>query len=1397
MKELYSKNDGERLLGLFRQLSYFDVEETRVNERVDVDPLVYVYSNIISRGLPTYSTIYLEKEFSRIFQKTHLYEKGRDKEYDEFRHTVSYLKHDFEKEFIRLMFRSLHIVDPRFSGESVQRGDLIPSFEFGSAAKEANGFERNFERDFFHSVSSELIGKHAFQHLKGQQCLETLKRFSHDEFGELEKIINGAIDSFSERNIDFVYEFPCVQSTAKIEGFVVEIDGRQHDEDGQKRYDDLRDDAIKKSNRGAYRIKTKEFHNFSEVEDMKQLKADSRNSFVLTNEYNFNKPIFKEPDGLDSMQFALSPIAVARIQKVILEQIKKGVLKLDSDTWKIGIIERDIPCAHLAVNDFEITFGHLFALEGNSKKLPKIELSVFNSAEFKNCKLALLGPNLEMSDASNFVGDVLIDISILLKSSLRHKPVRNERVSNYIQVYSSNYIESKRYFDTDSLVEYKNAPKTLDDASSEHLSFFLQTFSRYKEFRKGQVEIINHALKCNSVIGLLPTGGGKSMTYQICSLLQPGITIVIDPIKSLMQDQYEGLLGLMIDAAQFINSSIRIPFIRERRLEKLEKGECLINFVSPERLQIKRFRDTLLNMHSENKVYFSYCVIDEAHCVSEWGHDFRTAYLKLGQNARKFCKVKSADQTIPIFGLTATASFDVLADVKRELQLEDKNVEKLKDISDRKELNYIIIQSNTSIGMAFSGSELKQAVGKGKQEAVLQFMQNIPFRIEELNKTYETGQDRNIAIEKFQPEDFYSKSRNDNWINAVLVFCPYKKATTNFGVESVANILRKDENYKLATFYSDDDDINANADIFMENQSNFVGNKLNVLVATKAFGMGINKKNVRATIHLNYPSSIEAFVQESGRAGRDIKTAICGIVYSDFPVVDRDIMLGFHSNSFKGIEKDTGVLFELLSEITYPVESSRNSISRYVLENSGVKIFLKLHPEDSSTHLYVKKAYKDQFGCLDLYHDLAFNTDRSDYPKEESEFILGLVRTYLNQFYDNKSNIVDFLRLENEIKPELGIEERLNKVAVGNPVIGDIVVGYRNDRIWKISNYLRCNVADGEGFTEMLVRNASKFTLKPIVFINNLEREFFSFFGRKVKISEEHHEILSKLFDEIRDESDTYKAIFRLSVIKAIDDYEIDYNKKCIYLKINSRKSDEQYKNNLMEYYSRYLSREEVDRRMANLKLAKGNSIIQKCLSDLIEFVYSTIASKRLSALASMEQACIRGIQSPEDMRTSIRTYFDSKYVDELREKTGDGLKHSPEFLWHFMEESEGLVDNLEHLLGSSRRMLDDRPDNPVFILLQCFSLFLLYAEIKDNQLIIKNEDLIITARNEFIRGIGKYEFLGENIEEILKSFKEKILKYNSKLETFISSNEEHIWLKIHSDWLANFNTKYYDNERN
>ena len=237
-----------------------------------------------------------------------------------------------------------------------------------------------------------------------------------------------------------------------------------------------------------------------------------------------------------------------------------------------------------------------------------------------------------------------------------------------------------------------------------------------------------------SVIGLLPTGGGKSLAYQLAAMLQPGICLVIDPIKSLMKDQHDNLKKNQIDACNFINSSLKTRVQKTKETSKLKNGEVLISFVSPERLQMKEFRDTLKEM-KENEIYFSYCVIDEAHCVSEWGHDFRTSYLSLGKNAFEFCKTKNKE-TIPLFGLTATASFDVLSDVQRELSGNNERY-KLKEDSiirfdtvNREELNFEIIDVFADLRDTDSEWRLKEKLGTQKQSKLINLLNSFPFDIQ-------------------------------------------------------------------------------------------------------------------------------------------------------------------------------------------------------------------------------------------------------------------------------------------------------------------------------------------------------------------------------------------------------------------------------------------------------------------------------------------------------------------------------------------------------------------------------------------------------------------------------------------------------------------------------------------
>ena len=381
----------------------------------------------------------------------------------------------------------------------------------------------------------------------------------------------------------------------------------------------------------------------------------SKLNSLLTDSYftilstNFISPLYNNIEGLNSLQLILSPFAIARIQKVFIECLIRYPEYLNKEELNIAVIERDVPCGLLALNDFSVLINNLFNLQGADIKFPKFNLTLYNTSEFENALINSkdkISKNISELAKDTNQYDFVFDISILSRSVFVKEYNFPQKPFNYFLISSAYSSDTIRTVYSSKRIKYNDIVKVIDNNKYEEiesqkniLEYFLRYFFRKIEFRTGQLPILNRILKLQNVIGLLPTGAGKSLTYQLASLLQPGFTIIVDPIKSLMQDQVEGLNNNQIDFCGFLNSSITDPKERKKRMEEISKGYFLFVFISPERFQMDEFRDMLTNMYNSKK-YFSYCVIDEAHCVSEWGHDFRPSYLSLGRNAIKFCKTQ-------------------------------------------------------------------------------------------------------------------------------------------------------------------------------------------------------------------------------------------------------------------------------------------------------------------------------------------------------------------------------------------------------------------------------------------------------------------------------------------------------------------------------------------------------------------------------------------------------------------------------------------------------------------------------------------------------------------------------------------------------------------------------------
>ncbi|MFY4775728.1 DNA helicase RecQ [Metabacillus sp. RGM 3146] len=326
----------------------------------------------------------------------------------------------------------------------------------------------------------------------------------------------------------------------------------------------------------------------------------------------------------------------------------------------------------------------------------------------------------------------------------------------------------------------------------------LQKHYGYSSFREGQDQAIASVLAGTDTLCVMPTGGGKSICYQIPALVFGGTTIVISPLISLMKDQVDALLQLGISAA-YINSSISGKEAAER-LDKAKRGEYKLLYIAPERLESFDFMDHLKMLD------IPMVAIDEAHCISQWGHDFRPSYQRIQR------MVQALPKKPVVLALTATATPKVRVDICRSLTIQEEN----------------------TVLTGFERENLSFSVIKGQDR--LRFL-----------------------------KDFLKKNEKE----AGIIY-----AATRKNVDQLYERLKKD-GIKAGRYHAGMSDADR-----MAEQEDFLQDRTGVMIATSAFGMGIDKSNIRYVVHFQLPKNMESYYQEAGRAGRDGLDSECILLYS-------------------------------------------------------------------------------------------------------------------------------------------------------------------------------------------------------------------------------------------------------------------------------------------------------------------------------------------------------------------------------------------------------------------------------------------------------------------------------------------------------------------------------------
>ncbi|MEA2041245.1 MAG: hypothetical protein U9N85_01660 [Bacteroidota bacterium] len=1334
VKSLFDKTHYKNeIKPLLEKLSQFETSFEFPQNYASIHPQTGVLHNIITRGRTTRPSVYIEELFSIYLKQT---ERTTLSDKINFPFTDSEIKTDAEA--------ALYTVDS--------------NAEYNKRSLRGNRQIYNQE------VINLLVEKtdEAFRHLfiKNKDSFSRIIPKNYTNLTQDE-------ENTANYTPDFIIDLP--KAYRNIKGLIIETDP----EAGQAGMDFL---AIEKKKALAERFQYKYIYIKKEVEEeaVAEFENFTFNDYFDRLKKNFELPLYGNTSGKNAMQYVLSPIAIARIQKIITECIFSEKLNPDSKKWTIGVIERDVPAAYIAVHDLKKQFDLICQIQGISKRFPDTELDIYTNSEFADAKLhkACKKETLLMDEfKSEKKYDLLLDISMLNNGSAIHKFPKNSAKTS-ITIHSVDFKKSNHKFYFGNTLSFFSNDEENEKPRRQALNLFSQNILRIPALSRFEMKTcINNLIGQNTVV-LQSTNSKPRPSNIIYSLLNPGISVYLFSNNISMLDYFDEIRKLGIQASFYLNG-IQHKLKEKNYVRKLlQNGEAIFLLVTTDYIRTRVFRETVQQI-KENKLNFSSVFCTDISAVSE----FSSAFNPANKGIKPLCEklFKSEGYGLPIFSETIHSDYSIIEDIKSEVGLDTV-------INKKEAIHNIDVKTITAKekGISDKGIILRKAFENKQKE-----LETLITKLSEKEKL--------LVIYPFK--NSYGNNYSQN------LFDSHKILSEKFSDLNIASFT------ETGLF----DSANFNTDDYSNSKSNYADFKddnCDVLLATEHIIYGSEIKNLKTIIVFNTLPNAEEFYRLLGKfdssysdsrvyilndttelnttevtdtATEDGKQEVLEQMIKTTP--DLFVRAQKMSLRFIGREKETTTLDELFDRINIPKITPAKELESALYNEFEIETKLFALPENNPSKLYVGSGVKT-YG----YHDFEQNITKIGEGDFNNKISLQVLNFTINEIKKHSESPIELLKhfhTTNNAYTVAGLESRLNKMKVGNSSFIDLYShnGVKETVIELLATHSRYE-ADVTEIEQLIIGSDSKKD-----FIRKLKQRCnINVVNKKIDLQVS----LEQLYSQYRNYTISILAVSRLIELGIVDDYITDRNTHKLTI-VFSKHTDSYYKGRLKHFLMRQLAEEKAEEIFEQVENYSGKSLLRKILNYVINFSYREIRERDTEQAENMvlwSQALSR-INDEYTRRSEIRNYFHSvfkaKYLNPLGKpsiidetenfETGDF-----DTVMLFIYRAEYLKSRIEHLYLSSDKAQKIHPANYIVLLLNAFARFRKQKTQKEFD----------TAFNRLYLGFDHME-KEENLdyEETIRRkqlFLDILYKYNQDLK---EKTDPLIYLKTHTERLSAFNKSF------